>query len=831
MSGIEEALTRLFGKNRIIFWYDAEREMREAYESLQVPGVEKLEILNNQLAIKHRILREAPNQKFLLYHEGPQPRDLDNWLLDVQLANCVFRADQIGLWLSELGLDFHFAEVLRNHRSFFASAKRMDALKKILGKADTPALLELKMLAICTDSEPRIDEILLSLLAELAEEREERQRLVDRAGLWGVFWKQLKVAFGYEPEKPSLKGFLLDLFLAGYERVLGEGGSLNADALVFLKHWKDSKRHGDSFRTLSDLAARDLSIEKGIASKDYRELMELDLFRCVDMNILGSLLGEVEQKTLSAVDCAEFVRLRRQGHWFGDFEDLYEAILCASRFFQALGEADLSIGSLGEGVQRYARSWHLLDQLYRQYCYHARKSGERSLLESLSQKVENLYVNVFLLPLNDSWQSVLDRLDAWKADEVYLQRDFYRHWVEPFTAEGKKVVVIISDALRYELGQELLTAIRKEDRYEAKLEPMLAMLPSFTQLGMASLLPNREIAFLGDGAGTVMVDGRDSRGLANREKILQATLGPRGKTVKAEDFLAMNGDEARALLKDCEVLYIYHNRIDAAGGSVSTEDTVFEAAEQTLTELVRLAKKLTAANASNILVTADHGFLFQSGEVHESDFTDLGLEGTEILMRDRRFILGRGLKPNSGLWGLDTGKMGLEGDVQVRLARSIKRLRLTGATIRFVHGGGSLQEVVLPVIHINKKRKSDVSQVEVDIIKGTSTLITSGQLSVSFFQVEPVTEKRKARRLRAGIYSLTGELLSDLQELDFNLDSPEMRARERSVRFILTKKAEQFNGQEVFLRLDELIPDTSHYREYRSVRYTVRRAITSDFDF
>ena len=43
------------------------------------------------------------------------------------------------------------------------------------------------------------------------------------------------------------------------------------------------------------------------------------------------------------------------------------------------------------------------------------------------------------------------------------------------------------------------------------------MLPSYTQLGMAALLPNEEIALQEN--GTVFVDGQSTAGLDNRAKI------------------------------------------------------------------------------------------------------------------------------------------------------------------------------------------------------------------------------------------------------------------------------------------------------------------------
>ena len=107
---ISGALATLFEKHRIVFWYDAKKELRANFESIFLPDVTKVEIANNEYALKYHILREEPKQKFLLYHEGPQPEDLQNWLLDVLLAQGEFRADQVGLWLAELELGLEFAQ-------------------------------------------------------------------------------------------------------------------------------------------------------------------------------------------------------------------------------------------------------------------------------------------------------------------------------------------------------------------------------------------------------------------------------------------------------------------------------------------------------------------------------------------------------------------------------------------------------------------------------------------------------------------------------------------------------------------------------------------------
>ena len=833
---INYALSRLFDKHRVVFWYDTKHELRGDFEAVSIPDVEKLEITNNEYGLKHRILREAPEQKFLLYKAGPQPEDLDNWLLDVQLAHGEFRTDQVAIWLSELELGLEFAEVAQAHAEFFQAIKRKEALKKLLKPDDTAGQLRLKMLAVCAGSEPRMDSVLESVLQQLAEERDDGIRLIERCGLDSFLWEQLIRFYGYEASEPSLRDFVIELFKSCYamtvvgERTDGEV-KLTGDALVFLKRWKDSRQFEQGFETLSAECAEVLGIEQDLGKRDFRDLVELDYFRLIDQKIISDLVRAVVGRTVTSGDVALWVRQRRQGHWYGEFRHLYEAIEFAARFVQMLGEARLTMDSLSDGVQRYSRSWFQLDQLYRKFTYHVRMSGQASLMGELSEQVENLYSNNYLLKLGDGFQVHVDAAPRWEAYPVVQQKAFFEHWVRPYLRKDKRICVIISDAMRYEIGDELLGLIRQEDRYSAELEPALSTLPSYTQLGMAALLPNKSLAIADNDTGTVLVDGQSSQGTVNRTKILQAALDGRGQAVKAEDFMQLNRDDSRELLKGNDVLYIYHNRIDHTGDKMHSEGQAFEAAEQTLDDLIRLIKKLTAANANNLLITADHGFIYQNRELDESDFLGDAVSGDDIRYRDRRFVLGKGLSASPAFHHFSSEQLGLDGDMEVQIPKSINRLRLKGSGSRFVHGGASLQEVVIPVLKVNKKRQSDVSAVEVDILRGASSVITSGQLAVTLYQSGPVTEKVQPRHLRAGIYTQSGELISDSHELSFDLTSENPRERELQVRFVLSRKADEANGQEVFLKLEEQHAGTSHYKEYKSLRYLMRRSFTSDFDF
>ncbi|WP_246032533.1 hypothetical protein [Thalassobius vesicularis] len=125
---ITASLERLFEEHRIVFWYDADRDMREAFEAVDLSGVQKVEIANNEFGLKYRMLRQEPEAQFLVFHDGPAPEEAKNWLLDLQLACAVFKADQAAIWLTDLGLPVQLEGVVRDHMEFYRSQGRIEAL-------------------------------------------------------------------------------------------------------------------------------------------------------------------------------------------------------------------------------------------------------------------------------------------------------------------------------------------------------------------------------------------------------------------------------------------------------------------------------------------------------------------------------------------------------------------------------------------------------------------------------------------------------------------------------------------------------------------------------
>ena len=121
--------------------------------------------------------------------------------------------------------------------------------------------------------------------------------------------------------------------------------------------------------------------------------------------------------------------------------------------------------------------------------------------------------------------------------------------------------------------------------------------------------------------------------------------------------------------------------------------------------------------------------------------------------------------------------------------------------------------------------------VEVEILRGASTRITSGQISVTFYQLQPVTEKVQSRVLKAGFYTKEDILISDTHELHFTSTSENPREREQTVRFLFIKTADKSNNQDVILKLEEPIQKTSKYTTYNTLTYPMRRPFGTDFDF
>ena len=145
--------------------------------------------------------------------------------------------------------------------------------------------------------------------------------------------------------------------------------------------------------------------------------------------------------------------------------------------------------------------------------------------------------------------------------------------------------VIISDALRYEVGQELVSHINDDANMKAEIKPMVAGLPSVTSVGMASLLPHKNMEFKDDLA--VVVDTKATNTTAARCKILKDRYAP-SLAMAAVEIKGLLRDELRAKLENVKTLYVYHNTIDKAGEHL--EEKVLSAADEAIADILDIIR-------------------------------------------------------------------------------------------------------------------------------------------------------------------------------------------------------------------------------------------------
>ena len=273
MSKIATALEKIFSDHRLVFWYDDKEELRQEYEEIDLPGVIKIEVRNDEFSVKYRVTRKEPDRQFLLYFPSSRPPDIENWLLDLLLANYEFQTDQSAIFLQELGLEYEFKPVVTEHLDFFKNKARVNALKDLLDPDDQESRIRLKMLAVICGCEADLEHILMVLLDDLAASEDGRLNRIVRYSLDGFLWEQVGKLFGYYNDTPSRKDFLIELFNTNYcAAVSGAKPSLNKEAIVLMNRWKDSVAYRESFERLSDDLSGSLGIKKDLEGRDYNHL-------------------------------------------------------------------------------------------------------------------------------------------------------------------------------------------------------------------------------------------------------------------------------------------------------------------------------------------------------------------------------------------------------------------------------------------------------------------------------------------------------------------------------------------------------------------------------
>jgi uncharacterized protein (TIGR02687 family) len=782
------ALTRLFQEGHaLVFWNDAGGEFAPQVDAIGIEGVQVLRLDRTPaLQAKISIEREVGG-RWLIYAPFDEPEPAQDWLLDARLRGKPFSADTASIQLEELGLS---TRSLRDHlklrTKFLRARDRFDRIKRWVQPADTADDLDRKMIAAVARAETADPSaVLLKVFAALVAEGNDlgvRPKVLDELASFDLepaFWAMAERELGYrEPgeEPPSLRGLLYRQFATDFcSGVRGVQASLAhfvigervkaANASVFASRWRTDMANYRSYDVLSGWVADELKIGSILGPMQAEELADAMTFEAIEKRVIGDLKARIIAGGGANMDSVrDLIARRRDGHWANPLlagandatralAASYDALEAAAGFFElqakhlqgfSFADAEHRVPGLPDGAVPLRPAVPLVHAGFTETV----EPMGWSLLHELRDRMEDAYSGWFIGQLASAWGAVVEGpaglLAKWKLDEVVNQQHFYARYVAPaFDGGAKRVFVVISDAFRFEAAAELVDQLNSRSRVKARLEAMLGVLPSYTALGMASLLPHQRLAYKGNASLDVTVDGQPSSTLEQRSAILAA----HGGVAIGRDALMEKGkDKGREFVKPHKVVYVYHDLIDMVGDKRGSETKTFEATANAIKELSELVSFIVNnLNGSTIFVTADHGFMYQESALDEADrhTVEEGMPG--VLKPKKRYILGRGMWPMQNAWagntattaGTDEGT----GSLDFLVPKGAGRFHFVGGA-RFVHGSAMPQEIVVPVIVVKESdtEKAKIRQVEVSLLGSSNKVVTNKQ-RFEFIQTEAVSER------------------------------------------------------------------------------------------
>jgi hypothetical protein len=363
--------------------------------------------------------------------------------------------------------------------------------------------------------------------------------------------------------------------------------------------------------------------------------------------------------------------------------------------------------SLGEAMERYASLSSGAFEVDR--CHRRFEQQRLTLLESRLPHYTALQEVVFALrQLYRKWAdrlardfSALCKEHGFLPDEAQQQRNLFDQVVFPLTQGGDRVALLVIDAFRYEMATELLEDL-KSSGTTVDLKARLAELPTLTAVGMNVLAP---VA----GGGRLLLASKDGfTGFRHGEFTVRKpedrarAMGVRSVGKPALQLtLAEVCDSEPGTLKNkvaqARLLVVHSTEIDDAGEA----NVGLATFDQTLRQIRGAWQKLYAAGVKQFVFTADHGFLLQD------ETTAIKPYGSK---RDpsRRHVLASEPRAETGMVNVSLSALGYDGADGFLLLREDTAVFATGVSgATFVHGGNSLQERVIPVLVVGRKREAN----------------------------------------------------------------------------------------------------------------------------
>lgn len=822
-------------RRRVVFWHDMEGSFEELFDQIAADRLidegeavvsprpltfAKIE-KGGLFALKRRILRQEPDSDFLVYTRSEKDFSehalQGNWLADIELVAEHFQADFASLLAAELGASDQAVQGLREHARFFNASSRRASFVQLMPHARTTADVSMGIIgSVLSAPELSTEAIIHAYIKELADGGDPLGELA-KYGADDMFSSFLMQRIGYKGDLSSVDDLAAHVLVTALSMQLPEGSLPGLESRMSKPHGQYCLnivhswiRSGQDQELLYDCCRKtenECGLPERLSKLSLDNLRDADVMPCINERILVELFHSMAAGADRGEDAHDIVRQRQSLCWHDRVDERFKALDAVSdmqRFYRQHAQSGFHFGDPVDVWKAYTSDWYQMDTAYRSF-RRAYDACQRSLsdipqdvdsaLDDLSEHVENLYANWFLLNTNGCWVQAAS--SSWgkvgSIGGIVRQEDFYADKVAPWTGKNKKVLVIISDALRFEVAVELAQLLERDTRGSVSISAMQACFPSITEFGMASLLPHHAMGYsVSD--HSVTLDGLPTDTTAQRQAALRMFVSS-GVCVQSKKLMQARISERREIVGDANVVYVYHNQIDAVGEQYTTEDKVFDACDDAMNDIVALVKMaVNQLHFSRVLIIADHGFIYTNRPLEESQHVSASDISKKPVLLGRRYALvdgsdGDGEATEEGpLLHIDMNY--LSGSSLVGLApRDCVRIKKAGPGESYVHGGVSLQELCVPVLEYRDKRSGQRGyekreQVSLKLVT-TNRYITSMLFRIELLQEEPVGGKALPASYELVMCNSEGNEVSNQIDVAANLTSADATSRTMRVQMEL----------------------------------------------
>lgn len=812
-----------FYNRRIIFWHDEDREFEDKIYEVVLDNA-RLVVLtgSNNFEVKKLLSFDDKTSNYLVYDPISYEKPDDNWLIDIELYSEEFRADLISIWMDEMSIPSTLAlrKQVKAYKKYFNAKERRGKIVSQKSKVNTPAQLHLAvMAAICGLKDSQPNNILRAVFnAGLNMKTNNIYQEFVSFGAKNAFWAMAALGTGYGEEENDLGRFAIHMLLTAATRTMKEENLAGLDSFIDLPHqaycydfiseWIHSEDSNQLYK-IARYVENEARLLQRFEKLDIKDLVNTECFPCINECILTKLMTEISDHIIDVDTITATVEKRRTCVWYDEVKNFYDGILQVANMQEFFHEHSAGLHTVEPKKvwKEYTESYYKMDTYYRLFHLCFAKSLKVSnpaiddLFKHVVEKVEGLYANWFLGQLGNNWSDACteELAEYGRILEVPQQEDFYSSKVQ---SADTKVFVIISDALRYEVAASLAEQLKRETQSKVELNSCEAVFPTITKFGMAALLPHNTLSveFKNDKL-SVLADDQSTES-TNRDSILKQS-NSESVALQYKNIIGMKRAERSALVKGKEVVYIYHDTIDAA--SHTSDSMVFSACDDAIAEIKNLVRIIVNEfGGVNIIITADHGFLYTYSPLTEDDKVSKESFNHKDVEYGRRYaIMQHGAKPDY----LMPVKF-LDGNTafEAFAPRESIRIKMNGGGLNFVHGGISLQEMVVPVIEYHFLRNSsmeyqknhmkyDTKPVTVNLLSA-SRKISNMIFFLNFYQKEAVCDNREPATYQLYFTDSNGKQISDVQKII--ADKTSENGQDRIFRCSFNLKSMKYSSTEIY---------------------------------